>query len=221
MKRAIGIVATAFAVAVTAAAPTASAAMPVPAASAVLYSTLAGAATVTVSAHTTSITLPGDSPTTWFTDRPARKAGLTTLTQLASSWKAAGFEKSAPNAAIVMHQGATASQVVVTLSRPRIEGSLVTFTATPLPKAKVLGMASRGVPQAGNYGATELFIDGTDTVKTTRTFSSDCRTVTEVTTTTNADGTTTQTSNTMTYTPFDSEYQVCTHFHLGGQTLNG
>ena len=194
--------------------------MPVPATSAVLYSTLAGAATVTVSAHTTSITLPGDSPTTWFTDRPARKAGMTTLAQLASRWKAVGFEKSAPNAAIVMHQGATTNQVVVTLSRPRIEGSLVTFTATPLPKTKVLGMASRGVPQAGSYGATELFIDGTDTVTTTRTFSSDCRTVTEVTTTTNADGTTSQTSSTMTYTPFDDAYQVCTHLRLGGKTLN-
>jgi hypothetical protein len=118
-----------------------------------------------------------------------------------------------------MHQGGTAKQVVVTLSRPRIEGALVTFTATPLPKATVLGMNSRGVPTAGNYGATELFIDGTSASTSTRTYSGDCRTVTLMTTTTNADGSTTQTSSSTSLTPFDDEYLICTHLHLGGRTV--
>jgi hypothetical protein len=220
MKKAIGLAVTAFAVSLAAAAPAAHAAAPLPTDTPVLFSTQAPASTVTVSAYSTSVTIPADSPTTWFTDRPNRKAGMTTAGQLASRWKSYGFEAIAPNAAIVMRQGDTASQVVVTLSRPRIEGPVVTFTATPLSKEKVLGMASRGVPKAGSYGATELFIDGTATVTTTRTFSGDCRTVTEVTTTTNADGTTTQTSSTMTYTPFDDAYQVCTHLRLGGKTVN-
>lgn len=97
---------------------------------------------------------------------------------------------------------------------------MVTFTATPLSKTKVLGMASRGVPRSGSYDATEIFIDGTASTTTTRTFSTDCRTVTEVTTTTNADGSTTQTSSTMTYMPFDDAYRVCTHLRLGGRTVN-
>jgi hypothetical protein len=201
-------------------APATQAAAPVPSDSPVLFSALAPTSTVTVSAYSTSITIPADSPTTWFTDRPNRKAGMTTAGQLASRWKSYGFEKIAPNAAIVMRQAGMAKQVVVTLSRPRIEGPVVTFTATPLSKSKVLGMASRAVPQAGSYDATEIFIDGTASSTTTRTFSTDCRTVTEVTTTTNADGTTTQTSSTMTYTPFDDAYRVCTHFRLGGKTVN-
>lgn len=222
MKRALGIAATALAVTLTAVAPSANAAMPVPAAPVLLYSALANSSTVTVSAYTTSITLPGDSPTTWFTDRPARKAGMTTLAALASRWKAAGFEKSAPNAAIVMHQDGASKQVVVTLSRPRIEGSLVTFTATPLPKAKVLGMASSGAPAAGNYGNTELFIDGADpSTTTTRTYSGDCYTVTVVTTTTDANGNKTQTSSTQSLSGISDEYNVCKRLHLGGKTING
>ncbi len=221
MKRAIAFATMAFAVTLIAAAPSASAAMPVPATSALLYSTLASASTVTVSAYSTSITLPGDSPTTWFTDRPARKAGMTTLATLASRWTAAGFEKSAPNAAIVMHQGGAAKQVVVTLSRPRIEGSLVTFTATPLPKAKVLGMASSGVPAAGNYGSTEIFIDGADpSTTTTRTYSGDCYTLTVVTTTTDANGNSSQTTSTQRLTGFSDEYNVCKRLHLAGTTVN-
>lgn len=163
MNRAIGIASLVSALALTAVStPAAHAAAPLPSDSPVLFSALAPASTVTVSAYSTSITIPADSPTTWFTDRPNRKAGVTTAGQL----------------------------------------------------------ASRGVPQPGNYGATELFIDGTASTTTTRTFSADCQTVTEVTTTTNADGTTTQTSSTMTYTPFDDAYKVCSRFRLGGKTVN-
>lgn len=222
MKRAIAFAATAFAVTLIAAAPSASAAMPVPATSALLYSTLASTSTVTVSAYSTSITLPGDSPTTWFTDRPARKAGMTTLATLASRWKAAGFEKSAPNAAIVMHQGGVAKQVVVTLSKPRIEGPLVTFTATALTRKTVLGMTGSEVPAAGNYGSTELFIDGaSSSTTTTRTYSGDCYTVTVVTTTTDANGNSTQTSSTQSLSGLSDEYNVCKRLHLGGTTVNG
>ena len=124
MKKAIGIAVTAFAVALTAAAPAAHAAAPLPTDTPLLFSTLAPASTVNVSAYSTSITIPADSPTTWFTDRPNRKAGMTTASQIASRWKSYGFEKIAPNAAIVMRQGDTSSQVVVTVAVPSMKSSV-------------------------------------------------------------------------------------------------
>ncbi len=161
MNKTIAFAAAALTVAVAAvAAPSAYAAKATPSESALLFSTLANASTVTTSAYSTSITLPGNSPTTWFTDRPVRKAGAITVGDLALQWKSLGFASAPPNAAIVMHQNGQAMQVAVTLSNPRIFGSLVTFTAEQLPSGAVLGMSSRSNIRAGNYGATEVFIDG-------------------------------------------------------------
>ena len=161
MNRTVGFAAAAITVAIAAvAAPSAYAAKATPSESALLFSTLASTSSVSVSAHSTSITLPGNSPTTWFTDRPVRKAGATTVGDLAIQWKSLGFASAPPNAAIVMHQNGQAMQVAVTLSNPRIFGSLVTFTTKQLDSGRVLGMSSRSTMRAGNYGATEIFIDG-------------------------------------------------------------
>ena len=104
-----------------------------------LFSVLAPAATVTSSSFSTSISIPGTSPLVWFADRPARAAGTGTAAGLVANWKRLGFTAVPPNAALVTSRDGMTMQQAVKVSNPRTEGSLVTFTITPLRTA-VLGM---------------------------------------------------------------------------------
>lgn len=116
------------------------------------------------------VTLTGTSPmVTRFTDRPGREAATMTPTQLANRWRAYGFAKDAPNAALVLDGRSTDSDVyVVELRSPRVEGSTVLFRAKPL---KTTSRALRHYVkradrlQETTFGRASLFIDdGADTV---------------------------------------------------------
>ncbi|MFL5847027.1 MAG: tail fiber protein [Solirubrobacteraceae bacterium] len=50
--------------------------------------------------------------TTWFSDRPQRDAGRITTGSLLGSWRALGFAKQPPNAAVVLDDGRTAQDTV-------------------------------------------------------------------------------------------------------------
>jgi len=229
VKRTIGFAAAVVTVVVAAfAAPSAYAAKATPSETALLFSTLASTSAVTVSAHSTSITLPGNSPTTWFTDRPVRKAGTITVGELAIQWKSLGFASAPPNAAIVMHENDRSMQVAVTLSNPRIFGSLVTFTTKKIASGSVLGMSSQTSMRAGIYGATEIFIDGgtqgstsglTLKVVKVTTYAPDCSSATTVTTVTDENFQTTQTSTQQQLTGINMN--LCVQMGWGGtsQTL--
>jgi hypothetical protein len=123
-----------------------------------LFSVLAQSATVTSSSFSTSISIPGASPLVWFADRPARAAGTGTAAGLVANWKRLGFAAVPPNAALVSTRDGMAMQQAVKLSRPRAEGSLVTFTVTPLRTA-VLGMRTTTPLTPGQYGGVSIFID--------------------------------------------------------------
>lgn len=133
----------------------------------ILYSVLSDSSTVYTSTKSTSLSIGADSPVTWFTDRPKRTAGTTTARRLIESWQANGFDVTPPNAAVVVTRDGQSSQSAVTLTRPRINGDVVTFTLKPLARsAAVLGMKTSGAPvTAGSYEGTEIFIDSGSTVQ--------------------------------------------------------
>ena len=110
------------------------------------------------------VTLNGTSPmVTRFTDRPGREAATMTPTQLANRWRAYGFAKDAPNAALVLDGRSADSDVyVVELRSPRVEGSTVVFRAKPL---KTTSHALRHYMKRADhlqetaFGRASLFID--------------------------------------------------------------
>jgi hypothetical protein len=123
-----------------------------------LFSVIAPTATVTTSSFSTSITIPASSPLVWFADRPSRAAGTSTAAGLVANWQRLGFAAVPPNSVLVSTRDGMAMQQAFTLSRPRSEGSLVTFTITPLRTA-VLGMRTTMPLTAGQYGVVSLFVD--------------------------------------------------------------
>jgi len=135
----------------------------VPAASAakpgILYSAAARDATVAKAGTALRLSAPAATTTTWFTDRPARRAGTTTLGGLANIWDATGFGKDPPNAALLLtHQGKTRTHVV-TLTDPRREGGRVSFRLRAVPGGEEAGYAHSHRIQPGRYGRATLFID--------------------------------------------------------------
>lgn len=165
---ALAVAATALGTASTAAASTpTSDSLPQAKGGSILYSVLSDSSSVYTSAKSTSLSIPADSPVTWFADRPQRSAGTTTARRLIGGWKANGFDVTPPNAAIVVTRDGQTSQSVVTLTRPQINGDVVTFTLKPLAgKTAVLGMSKSGASvSAGSYGGTEIFIDSGSTVQ--------------------------------------------------------
>ena len=143
-------------------------------------------------------------------------------------WHRLGRDSAPPNAAIVMHENDRSTQVAVTLSNPRIFGSLVTFTAKQLKSGSVLGMSSQATMRAGTYGSTEIFIDGgmqasasglTLKVVKVTTYAADCSSATTVTTVTDENFQTTQTSTQQQLTGINMN--LCVQMGWGGtsQTL--
>ena len=98
MSRKVLLSAAAIAVAGAAAVSLASAATP----ASILWAGQVSTATVTKSGSTTTVAVPNSASLAWFTDRPARRAGNTTVKGLAANWKQWGFTADPPNAAIAI-----------------------------------------------------------------------------------------------------------------------
>ncbi|MGB3050817.1 MAG: hypothetical protein WBB42_07440 [Polyangiales bacterium] len=99
-----------------------------------------------------TLTLKGVSPTTlYFTDRPQRSAGHNRTTDFVADWGEGedSFSADPPNAtlSILEHDGEV-TNVVVTISNPRLEGQNLTYDVKTL---------EGDLPKTG--GAAALFID--------------------------------------------------------------
>lgn len=125
----------------------------------ILYSADARGVAVAKSGTELRLSAPAATPTTWFTDRPARRAGMTTLSDLVSIWGASGFREDPPNAALLLtHKGETRTHVV-TLTNPRREDGRVSFRLRAVPGGAEAGHAHTHEIQPGGYGRAMLFID--------------------------------------------------------------
>ena len=126
-----------------------------------LFSLDARTAVVTQSGQGYRLAVPTATALVWFSDRPKRLAGHTTLPALVRSWARFGFDKDPPNAALLL-RGRTsgpARQHVVELTRPRVRGAIVTFEARELPEGSAAGRRHTHSIRPGTYGRAELFID--------------------------------------------------------------
>jgi len=128
----------------------------------ILYAGTAAKVRVLADAGTTNrVVLPASMGLTWFTERPQRTAGRTTLGRLAGVWDATGFRADPPNAALVLTRGGTTTTHVVRLSAPRRSGSRVILRARPVgTSARAAGYRSRAALRAGTYRRAALFVDG-------------------------------------------------------------
>jgi len=125
----------------------------------ILYSADARGATIVKSGTTLRLSVPANTRTAWFTDRPERRAGSTTLAGLVAVWDASGFRKDPPNAALLLtHRGETRTHVV-TLSDPRHVRGRVSFRLRAVPRGVEAGHAHTHDLVAGRYGRAALFID--------------------------------------------------------------
>ncbi len=99
-----------------------------------------------------------------FSDRPARKAGLLTLSRFTRNWARNGFRADPPNAALVI-PGASAARdaFILELRRPRINGRRIVFNARPVG-ATTPGLSDFGRradrPRPMRFGPASLFVDG-------------------------------------------------------------
>ena len=156
MSRKVLLSVAAVAVAGAAAVSLASAAAP----ASILWAGKVATATVTTSGSTTTVAVPNSASLAWFTDRPARRAGTTTVKGLASNWKQWGFVADPPNAAIAVGSGRSQKTYVVTLSKPRTTSTSTTFRARTVPTGRVMGMRNMGALPRGTFRNAGLFIDG-------------------------------------------------------------
>lgn len=109
------------------------------------------------------VTIAADSPTAWFTDRPARTAGSFDVVDLVSLWSAEGFDTDPPNAAVVVSANGEQHQHVVELSDPKVTGTTVSFHADDIGDDDgtdpVAGRSATHDVVVGSFGESELFID--------------------------------------------------------------
>lgn len=129
-----------------------------------LWSTTAPTATVTKAGSAYVLTAPGNSPTVWFTDRPGRTAGNTTLQGFVGGWETNKFDKVPPNAALVLRRDGVTTQTVVTLTRPKeLPNGKVRFRATVVPTGDVMDMKTMDMEiPTGTFRNAALFIDAGD-----------------------------------------------------------
>lgn len=129
----------------------------------ILFSVLAPTMDVSVSGDSFTMSLPADSSTAWFTDRPERNAGSMTLADLVSMWSAQGFDTDPPNAAVAVTVNGEQHQHVVELTNPVLTGAAVTFRVVDIGDDEaadaVAGRDATHDVSAGTFGATEVFID--------------------------------------------------------------
>ncbi len=136
----------------------------VPAASAadapdILFSANPKNVQIVKSGKTLRLVMPANARTTWFTDRPERKAGSTNLRRLAATWTAMGFRADPPNAALILtHKGQSRTHVI-TLTNPRIRNGHVSYRIRAVPNTDEAGHRHTDPLRRGRYGRAELFID--------------------------------------------------------------
>lgn len=123
-----------------------------------LFSTTSKDVRISGSGKAMRVSLPANAALSWFTDRPQRKAGSSTAAFLVSAWQANGFDRDAPNAALVTTAKGSTMQTIVTLRDPRQSNGRVSFRYSVLGKGAMLGMRTSGHPRAGRYDG-ELFVD--------------------------------------------------------------
>lgn len=125
----------------------------------ILYAADARTATVTGSGAALRVALPAASSTAWFTDRPARRAGTTTLAGLVAVWQGSGFDADPPNAALLLTTRGRTTTHVVTLTDPRHARGLVSFRLRVVPGGVEAGYRHGRPIAPGRYGRAGLFID--------------------------------------------------------------
>ena len=130
----------------------------------ILWSTTASTLTVAKAGKYYTVTAPANSPTVWFTDRPDRNAGSTTLQGFVGGWQQNEFDKVPPNAALVLRHDGTVMQSVVVLTRPEeLANGSIRFRAKILPKGDVMDMKTMTMKlPTGTYRNAALFIDAGD-----------------------------------------------------------
>ena len=106
-----------------------------------------------------TVRLPSKAKVAWFTDRPARRAGNATASDLVAGWHANGFDTTPPNAAFVMTRDGATEQIIVVLKKAELQGTNVVFKAMQLRNGKMLGMQTTGTLKPGRYPRAELFVD--------------------------------------------------------------
>lgn len=129
-----------------------------------LWSVTAPEARIAKDGKRYQITLPAKSPASWFTDRPHRQAGSTTLQGFIGGWQTNRFDKVPPNAAVVLTKNKGVTQTVVTLTKPKEKANgMIRFNARVLPDGQVMRRTTLHKDMiAGRYKRAELFIDSGD-----------------------------------------------------------
>lgn len=105
------------------------------------------------------VSLNANARVTWFSDRPARQAGTTTLAGLVGTWTANGFAADPPNAALILRGDNGLSEHVVVLRSPVVANGRVTFAIRAVPGGNVSGHGHANALAVGTYRAATLFID--------------------------------------------------------------
>lgn len=138
------------------AAPAAAAASP----SRVLLAVSADAVAVFRTPDGMRVSLPSDSVVTWFTDRPARQAGVLSAGALATAWPSS-FATDPPNAAVLLAGDGIERIHVVEMRSPKTsaDGTRVSFRIRALPGQQVAGYAHRDPIRPGRLARGQFFID--------------------------------------------------------------
>ena len=84
----------------------------------------------------------------WFSDRPARHAGVSAIDQFVDRWPGFGLAKTPPNASVVGGE----TEAVVELSDPRLDGGSISFAYEPLADQSL---------DEGELSDVSVFIDST------------------------------------------------------------
>lgn len=105
------------------------------------------------------LSMPAATSVTWFTDRPHRRAGSTTLSSLAAIWEASGFTDDPPNAALIMQDGGKERTHVVEMTDPRVGHNRVSFAVKAIEGGTEAGYKHTHNLRASSYERARLFID--------------------------------------------------------------
>jgi hypothetical protein len=123
-----------------------------------LYVTTTGDLRITGAHGNIRVSLPARATLTWFSNRPARRAGTSTAASLAAGWNANGFARVPPNAALITQRAGRSMQTIITLTQPIRRQGRVSFSYRVLDDGRMLGMRTSGHPHVGRYHG-ELFVD--------------------------------------------------------------
>ncbi len=105
------------------------------------------------------VSLPASTAVTWFTDRPGRRAGHTTLRRVAAAWSLYGFRADPPNAAVVVSGAMGTRTHVVELGAPTTRGARIIFRTRPVADGRVAGRSTSHPIASASRVRLEMFID--------------------------------------------------------------